>query len=81
MKLDNRLIWSNILIARERAKEMEYLLNHEIIPSLTVEELDIKLDGSSNSNNLEETIQCFINYGEDKEILRQYFKNRVIMEE
>lgn len=70
----NRQLLYMIKKARDYVNESAKLLNI-VMMELTEEELSINLH-ASNSDNLEETIQCFVQYGEDEDKIDEYFRAR-----
>lgn len=74
MKRKNRILWNKLQKARNLELQKEQLLR-EIFEAFDNDEREINLH-ASNSNNLEETISCFIDYGEDDDKLFSYLERR-----
>ena len=75
MTKESRMLWNKIQKARKLELEKKELL-HEVFDILNnYDELEIDL-GASNSSNVEETISCFVDYGEDEDKLVFFFCER-----
>ena len=75
MTKESRMLWNKIQKARKLELEKKELL-HEVFDTLNnYNELEIDL-GASNSSNIEETISCFVDYGEDEDKLAIFFCER-----
>lgn len=74
MTKENRDIWNKIQKAKRLSDESASLLS-DVLNSFGADELETNLQ-ASNSNDLEETIQCYIQYDEDGEKIYDYLCKR-----
>lgn len=75
MTKKNRRLWNNLQKARKLELEKQKLMNEVFSEIDENDELDIDLH-ASNSNNLSETLSCFVDYGEDEDKLLIFFETR-----
>lgn len=75
MTKESRKLWNNLQKARKLELEKRELMSQVFNVLDEYGELDIDLH-ASNSNNLEETLSCFVDYGEDEDTLLVFFEMR-----
>ena len=75
MTKESRMLWNKIQKARKLELEKKELMQEVFDVLNNYDELEIDL-GASNSNNIEETISCYVNYGEDESRLAIFFCER-----
>lgn len=74
MTRENRTLWNKLQKARNLELQKQQLLR-KVFDAIDDDEYEINLH-ASNSNNLAETISCFVDYGEDDDKLFSYFERR-----
>lgn len=75
MTRESRTLWNKLQKARRLELEKEELMRDIMSCLNKYEELNVDLH-ASNSDNLEETLSCFVEYGEDEEKLKRFFEKR-----
>lgn len=75
MTKESRKLWNNLQKARKLELEKRELMREVFDVLDKYDELDVNLH-ASNSNNLEETLSCFVDYGEDEDKLLVFFETR-----
>lgn len=77
MTKENRATWNKLKKARRLTEQANELLDDAMTDFLPDELVTVNLH-ASNSNNLEETVQCFVLYGEDEKKVQRYLQKRDI---
>ena len=75
MTKESRTLWNKLQKARKLEIEKQELIEEIICVLEKYDETGIDLD-ASNSSNVEETISCFVCYGEDENKLLNFFEIR-----